>query len=186
MRRLYPVFFLLFICGTVARSQSYCNSWINYSQKYYKFSIINDGVYRIDSLALANSGINLSSIDPRNFQVFGRGQQVPLYVHGESDGVMNDTDYIEFYARHNDGFLDSLLYDTAVNPNPYYSLINDTATYFLTWNNSVNNQRLQVISDTAFSSFTPVNFFFKNDVNFTPQYNYFGPTSFIGSTDPQY
>jgi hypothetical protein len=186
MRRLYPLFFLLFICGTVARSQQYCNSWINYSQKYYKFSIINDGVYRIDSLALANSGIDLSSIDPRNFQIFGRGQQVPLYVHGESDGVMNDTDYIEFYAKHNDGFLDSLLYDTASNPNPYYSLINDTATYFLTWNNSVNNQRLQLISDTAFSSFTPVNFFFKNDVNFTPQYNYFGPTSFIGSTDPQY
>ena len=118
MKKLYtPLFILLF--SVLAKAQPYGNEWINYSQKYYKFYIVADGVYRIDSASLANSWLNVSTLDPRNFQIFGRGKEIPIYVKGESDGVLNSGDYIEFYAQHNDGWLDSAVYDTVGNPNPY-------------------------------------------------------------------
>ncbi|MEW6468862.1 MAG: C25 family cysteine peptidase [Bacteroidota bacterium] len=186
MKKLYAhLGFLLFT--SLALAQQYGNEWINYGQKYYKFPIIQDGVYRIDSAALANSGINVSSIDPRRFQVFGRGQELAIYVQGEGDSVFNSSDYIEFYAQHNDGWLDSLVYqDTVEVVNPYYSLYTDTAVYFLTWNNSTNNLRMQWIQDTAFSAFTPVNYFFKEEVVFRPYQYQFGNTTSIGTTESHY
>jgi hypothetical protein len=155
-------FFLVFFPVLFSFSQPFGNEWINYSQSYYKFRITADGVYRIDSTALSNAGIPLGSIDPRRFQIFGRGREIPIYVAGEGDGVFNSGDYIEFYAFRNDGFLDSLLYDTADITNPYHSLINDTAHYFLTWNlNSTNNLRFAFISDTTFSQYSPAPYFFR-------------------------
>src|SRR5258705_4736432 len=104
MKRFYLLLFFSLSSFFAAQAQQYGNEWINYGQKYYKFNIITDGVYRIDSLALANSGIDLSAIDPRNLQLFGRGQEVPLYIKGDTDGVFNASDFLEFYSRHNDGF----------------------------------------------------------------------------------
>ncbi len=95
---------------TLGFSQSYNNSWIDYSQQYYKFKIAGTGIYRIDSVTLANSGISLSSINPAHFQLFARGQQVPIYIQGEGDATFDGTDFIEFYGEYNDGWLDSSLY----------------------------------------------------------------------------
>src|SRR5688500_5621484 len=81
------------------------NEWINFSQNYYSFKIIANGIYRIDSIALINAGINLTGLDPRNLQIFGREKEIPIYVSGEQDGVFNATDFIELYAFKNDGWL---------------------------------------------------------------------------------
>ncbi len=164
------------------------NEWINYAQTYYKIKIVQDGVYRIDSLALAGAGVPVSSIDPRNFQVFGRGQELRIFIKGENDGVFNVNDYIEFFAEHNDGFLDSILYYGAKKqPNPYYSLFNDTAVYFLTWNNSVANSRLTAAGDTNFSAYSANNnYFFKEEIQAPPNDYFYGSTDFSGATDPEY
>jgi hypothetical protein len=116
------------------KAQVYSNEWINFSNKHYKFPIGKTGFYRIDSLALANSGINVSSLNPKNFQLFIKGKEVPLFIYGESDNMLNDTDYVEFYAERNDGQFDSsLYYNITYLPNRYVSLFNDTIYGFLTW-----------------------------------------------------
>lgn len=169
------------------RSQTYGNEWINYSQNYYKIKIAQNGIFRIDSATLVNAGIPLSSINPKNFQLFHNGIQQYIYIEGESDNVFNSSDFIEFYAQKNDGVLDSSLYvNTAFVPNPYYSLINDTAVYFLTWNAALANNRMQVETDTAFSSYIPDDYFFRDEVLEYHNLYYEGETDNVGGTDARY
>ncbi len=178
------LFCLLFIS---IKAQPYGNEWINYSQQYYKIKIGSNGIYRIDSTTLANAGISVNSINAQDFQIFNKGVQQTIYVKGESDGILNASDYIEFYAQKNDGTLDSLLYvNTNFVPNPYYSLVNDTATYYLTWSSSSIKKRMMIETDTSFSSYTPANYFMKEEIVFKPYYYAEGETNAFGGTDPRY
>ncbi|HRN41238.1 MAG TPA: hypothetical protein PK649_04085, partial [Vicingus sp.] len=157
---------MLILFSLAGLSQPYNNSWINYNQQYYKFKIAENSLYRIDSLTLYNAGIPVNSIDPRNIQIFAKGQEIPLYIEGENDGVLNTSDYIEFYAEKNNGWFDEGFYGAPnLHPNPYYSLINDTINYFLTWNNSINNSRYIVENDTNFSIYNSAAYFEKEVLN---------------------
>lgn len=180
---------IFFCCAFFADSsaQTYGNEWIDYTQKYYKIKISREGIYRIDSLALASSGIPVNSIDARHFQIFNKGKEQPVYVEGENDGILNAKDFIEFYASKNDGELDKQLYVyTPSIPNPYYSLVNDTAVYYLTWNTSFTNNRMLAESDTAFSSYPSASYFLKNVVVENHQVYYNGETDIVGGTDSRY
>jgi hypothetical protein len=176
--------FLVVICGF---GQTYGNEWINYSQKYYRIPVSHDGIYRIDSSTLANAGIPLSVVNPKNFQLFGRGKEQYIFIKGEADGVFNGNDTLEFYGQKNDGFLDSALYAPGVTlPNPYVSLFNDTSMYYLTWNSSQFNHRMVSANDTAFSAFAPTPFVYKEDI-LTVNDSYFqGTTDISGITDQEY
>ena len=177
------IILLLLFLSVKLVAQPYNNSWINYSQQYYKFKIAENGLYRIDSLTLVNAGVPMSSIDPRNIQLFARGQEIPLYINGENDGVLNTTDYVEFYAQKNDGWLDEGFYGSVTNhPNPYYSLINDTISYFLTWNNMTTNLRYIIENDTNFASYTPAAYFEKEVVNVYLSSYFTGKTLLIGTS----
>ena len=161
---------LLFFIVTVgittsSLAQPFNNSWINYSQQYYKFKVAETGIYRIDLAALTGSGIPISTINPQNIQLFARGVEVPIYIEGEGDGVFNSADFIEFYGEGNDGWLDEPLYGGAANhPSPYYSLFNDTISYYLTWNTSTTNNRLGLETDVNFGAYTAINYFDKERV----------------------
>jgi len=182
------------------------NKWIVYSQNYYKIKVVKDGIYRLDSATLAAAGIPLAFVDPRTFQVFFHGQEQYIYVRGEADGVFNGPktggDYIEFYGQHNTGALikndvvasDSMLYagitaypDSNISevPNPYYSMFNDTSTYYLTWNNSPGtNRRMTVaVTDTTFSSNTAFPYFMAQSVNFGNNYYCAGARHPVGGDD---
>ncbi|MCX6294817.1 MAG: C25 family cysteine peptidase, partial [Bacteroidetes bacterium] len=188
IKRLLAICIIFFITFQV-RSQTFGNEWINYSQNYYKIKIAQNGIYRIDSATLASAGIPCGSggIDPHNFQIFNKGIQQHIFVQGEADNQLNSSDYIEFYAEKNDGKLDSLLYvNTSFLPNPYYSLINDTAVYFLTWNSSVSNARMISESDFSFSSYLPDNYFYKEEVREFHDGYYEGETDNVGGTDARY
>lgn len=186
IKRLLLICFLLFVFVGL-KAQPYGNEWINYSQPYYKIKIFQNGVYRIDSATLAASGVPVATIKAQNFQLFNKGFEQKIYIQGESDSTLNATDYIEFYAEMNDGSLDSRVYvNTSFLPNPYYSLVNDTAVYFLTWNNSFSNARMSVENDTSFSSHAPDNFFWKDEVHDFHSDYYAGETDVVGGTDSRY
>ncbi|MBA4146157.1 MAG: hypothetical protein C0523_10355, partial [Cytophaga sp.] len=51
------------------------NSWIDFSQTYYKIPVAQDGVYRLTYTDLQNAGVPVGSIDPRFIQIFHRGTQ---------------------------------------------------------------------------------------------------------------
>lgn len=188
IKKLLVLLFCLFIFSLL--QGQYANDWIeNHNQSYYKIEITESGLYRIPYATLQNAGINVSSINPKSFQIFGRGEEQYIYVHGQQDNSFDPSDYIEFYAEYNNGWLDTALYGSiAKQPNPYYSLFNDTATYFLTWNLSINNRRVTEETDMGYINYSPSEYCFREDVYlFTDSY-YYGPPygKNIGSTDPEY
>ncbi|HEX2618059.1 MAG TPA: hypothetical protein VHL57_10985, partial [Flavobacteriales bacterium] len=129
---------LLCVVGAVmacwAQAQTYGNEWIDHAQRYWSFPIVGSGVYRIDSTALANAGFPVTTVDPQQIRIYGRQRQVPIYIQGEADGVFNSADVIEFYAKGNDAWLDSSLWDTPSHmSNPYFSFYCDTINYFITF-----------------------------------------------------
>src|SRR5690606_6470988 len=104
----------------------YGNDWIDFSQRYYKIKIVEKGVYRITQNQLQQAGIPVSTIDPKNFQLFNKGKEVPLYIRGEGDNRFDAEDFIEFFGEKNDGKLDKPLYtNPADQPHDYYSLYTD-------------------------------------------------------------
>ena len=146
------LFGLLLFSGVQLLAQIYGNEWINYSQPHFRIAIPKSGLYRIDSLTLSNAGIPISTINPKNIQLFSKGQELYINIIGESDGVLNTADYIEFYAEKNDGGFDSLAYNTTQRlTNPYVSLFNDTNYVYFTWNNSFTNKRMNIQTDVNFT-----------------------------------
>ncbi|MFN4930770.1 MAG: C25 family cysteine peptidase [Bacteroidota bacterium] len=182
---LCSLLLLMSICGM---AQTFGNEWINYNQNYYKFPILSSGMYRINYNSLVNSGIPVANINPKHIQIFGRGKEVPLYIEGEADGVFNTTDFIEFFAQRNDGWFDSLAYDVPQHAgNPYYSLFNDTAFYYLTWNNSLLNERMTIENDTInFNLYNAEPYCLAKSLLFYSDTYYAGETNAIGTTDPEY
>lgn len=147
MRRLLPAICFLFFSQNLF-SQYFGNEWIQYEQTYYKFQIPDDGLYRITYAVLSNSGFPVNAVNGNQLQLFNRGAEVPIYV--TANGLLSESDYIEFYAFRNDGMPDSILYaDKSWQANTHLSLFNDTASYYLTWNSQPSsNQIIQVVNNT--------------------------------------
>ena len=155
--------FLLSSCASLLLAQPYENSWINYSQPYYKFKISQEGIYRINRQTLLFAGVQVTGSDPRKIQIFHNGVEQFIYIEGENDGVFDAADFIEFYADKNDGSLDSKLYaDPSWQPTPNYSLFTDTAVYFLTISSTSNGKRLTSVNDNNFSAYSPSPYFIKD------------------------
>jgi hypothetical protein len=141
MKRLI-LFMLVLAMGWLLKGQDvqYGNNWYknNGDQPYLKMLVVEDGVYRVTSQQLASAGFDVSGVDPNTLRIYFRGKEVPRYISRTLDGDLN---YLEFYGRHNDGRLDSLMYrnnivgtqDASGQPDIENSLFSDTAAYFLTY-----------------------------------------------------
>ncbi len=173
MIKKYIYILIIILFSVDAFAQNYGNEWINYNQSYYKFPIVKDGIYRISYSQLQSAGVPLQNINnPKNMQIFGRGKEIHIYVKNENTGVFTPSDYIEFYAQHNDGWYDSALYQNPnQQPNTSYSLFTDTAFYYFTWNNSYNNARLTISNDINYSTYSESNYFlFDSKLFFKSEY----------------
>jgi len=81
---------------------------------WFKFRIDKNGIYKIDKNFLAQLGIP-NTIDPRTIKIYGDGgkplhlknsdnlyfdlPEVAIHFEGETDGQLNDSDYILFYGK---------------------------------------------------------------------------------------
>lgn len=92
--------------------------WFDPSRPYARLLIAQDGLYKLTYSDLSAAGINLSTVNPQTFKVYNHGSQVPLLVAGESDGVMDPADYIEFHAQRNYG--KGEFFDTYTDTNAYW------------------------------------------------------------------
>ncbi|MCJ7498525.1 MAG: type IX secretion system sortase PorU [candidate division Zixibacteria bacterium] len=85
----------------------------SYSDTWYKITLQDNGVYKLDGNYLANAGITLSSIDPQKIRIFnGGGKVIPLLnrdprpdlkeiailVSDGGDNKFDPTDFILFYG----------------------------------------------------------------------------------------
>lgn len=127
---------------TAAQAQNFGNEWINFSQRYYKIPITNEGIYKIDKATLQQAGVPVTGFSPRNLQLWHRGVEQAILVEGETDGVFNDNDYILFHAKGNDGQTDLPLYKPEAPPQTFKNIYSDTAAYFLTWTFSQMGKRM--------------------------------------------
>ena len=150
---------VVFLLPLASKAQTFGNEWINYSQKYYSFKIHTTGIHKLDFQALQSSNIPTTGFSSLNIQIFGKQQEVPLYIVDGGDNSFDAGDYILFYAERNDGWLDTTLYENAEDQgNPKYSLYNDTIQYFFTWNNSTNNKRVILDTDTGIDGYVSSDF----------------------------
>ncbi len=137
-RNLLTLMLLLIVTGLSA--QTYNNGWIDYSKTYYKFSVGANGLYRIGQPALAAAG--LGATQAQHFKLFRNGQEVPVFTSIAS-GTFSASDYIEFYGLMNDAQSEKELYKTDdLQLCDKWSLLTDTASYFLTIQTTGTNLRL--------------------------------------------
>lgn len=153
------LFGLLLACSFMAKAQVYNNEWIDYSKTYYKFKVGRDGVYRIP-FSLLNS-VGLGTTPAEHFQLWRNGTQVPIYT-SVAAGALPTNGYIEFWGKMNDGKPDKQLYrKPSYQLNDKWSLLTDTATYFLTVNTVVSsNLRLESTANNVAGNTLPVEPYF--------------------------
>ena len=115
------------------------------SGQWAKFSVLTDGIYKIDYNLLKSSGFDPGKTDPRKIRVFGNGngmlpqansdgtanqlQELAIEVVGGSGGRFNPGDYILFYGQNPDKHF----YDMDKGVFSYENnLFTDKNYYFLT------------------------------------------------------
>lgn len=135
MVKIFVACLLLFvICINKTQSQNY--NWITPNKTYLKMYVAEDAMYRITRTDFTSAGITTTGIDPRTVKVYNRGNQIPIFFQGESDGVFDASDYLDFYGTRNYGGLtktydeaNALIYTT----NEYYDFYSDTNAYWIDW-----------------------------------------------------
>ncbi len=136
-------------------SNSLQDSWIDYSKEYIKLAIPWDNIYRITYHDLVNFGLNPNQIDPRTFRLFLRGQEQPIFVAGELDGIFDTLDFIEFYAEKNYSYQN---YHQIVSIGQdyinYMNRYNDTTIVWLTWGESLGKRVSLIQSEPVQTSDT--------------------------------
>ena len=162
MNKFYTLLFLSFIFQQASAQffsetgdTLYGNEWINYDQQYFKIPVAEDGIYRVSYNDLVESGVPVTEFLGRHVQLFHDGKEQPIYLTNKN--TFGEADFIEFYGEMNRGELDEIFYEnpTKMQLNPEYSLFTDTAAYFLTWNSSGSNLRVDEVETDLSSNFLP-------------------------------
>ncbi len=130
------------------------------SGNWYKISVKNDGIHKIDKSFLESCGIDVESLNPDHIHVYGNGDgrlpelnSVPrsddlvnnsIFIQGDADGSFDNGDYILFYAWGPHRWSQSS--DTTFNQdrNPY----SDVSCYFININSSILPLRVLPLSST--------------------------------------
>jgi hypothetical protein len=146
-RNIIKLLFSIFVfAGMAADAQTVGNEWINFGNTYFKFKIGKNGIYRISKAQL--DAIGMGTVPGNQFAILREGQEVPIYVTSGS-AMLGDNDFIEFYAEAANGKMDTELYaNPSHQPSDRYSLISDTAFYFLTYNTG-SHQRITAVETTV-------------------------------------
>jgi len=134
------------------------DDWIDYQREYIKLGLANDGVYRIKHTDLLNLGINIAQINPKTFQLFWKGKEVPIYVNGEDDNNFDPNDFIEFVGYKNYGGKHREINQYNQPYNEYLDRYSDTTVVWLTWGKQ-NGLRNSVANLPAGSAVKTINYF---------------------------
>ncbi len=162
---------LLLTISVTAFAQKYGNEWIDYSLKYSKITVNRDDLYKITFNEAVSKNLSSGKLDPKKFQLFNKGAEVPIFISGDQDGSFDQGDELFFYGSKNDASLDKIFYaNTDDLPNSDISLFTDNNYYFLTYNPNKNGLRYE-ISSLSKTNLTPEPFIVvKERLNFDTSY----------------
>ena len=150
---IFVIINLTFNISLKSQSDNVGNEWINYDQEYYKLHVVENGLYRVTYTQLVAAGVPVNTMNLNNMQLFHNGEEQYIYIYKAPDEQRNFT-HIEFYGKKNNAELDKEFFDnpnSLVNEN--YSYYNDTAVYFLTWNNLSSNRRMTIENSSDFGPY---------------------------------
>ena len=116
------------------------------SGEWYKMSVTQDGIYKLDVAFLTSMGINTSTIDPSSLQVYGNGggmlpqpNSAPrlddlvenaVFLSEDGNGIFDNNDYILFYGATPNPWS----YNAVTNVYTHeYNLYSNQNYYFLTF-----------------------------------------------------
>lgn len=164
----------IFLAGLMSIAFAQTPSVLN-AGNWYKFSVTQDGVVKIDYNLLRSAGLNPDQINPKKIKIFSGSYgmlpqansaprkndltEIPLFISGESDDRFNSTDYILLFAKGPDQFHYDLSKEIFYYEN---NLFTDKNYYFLTIGDSdgkrISNQEnlagtfptIQTFDDFAF------------------------------------
>ena len=113
--------------------------------EWYKFSVSNQGIYKISYNQLKDAGIDVQTINPKHIKIYGNGGKIlpqknssprpidlvenAIYVEGENDNSFDGEDYILFYATSIDSSYLEPVDGELTYVNNFYE---ESAYYFLT------------------------------------------------------
>lgn len=103
-----------------SRSWRRANSSVLAEGTWYKMATSADGIYRINASLLSELGVDVSSINPQQINIYGNGgEQLPydnsefryddlqanaIFISGEDDGSFDPQDFILFYGKGSDSW----------------------------------------------------------------------------------
>lgn len=175
----------------IGRDSLFGNEWINTTQVYFKISVANDGMIRLTQAQLAAAGVP-NTVRGEQFQIFRNGKEEAIFV--STNMAFGQSDYLQFYGQRNRIEVDSHLYrlDTfyqnkGIVPllNTDYSVISDTAAYFLTWQTPPSVSRFQTIANNL-SNLPTAETWFWHKSNLTFNTNFIKPELGSGVYLPEY
>ncbi len=67
-----------------------------------KIRVKTPGIHSVGYQELMDAEYDLTGIDPRNLHLENKGQEVPIVVAGQEDGVFDPLDYVLFYGQKED------------------------------------------------------------------------------------
>ncbi|MBP7246018.1 MAG: hypothetical protein KBA99_12030, partial [Bacteroidia bacterium] len=175
MKQFYALITAFLLAHTICMAQPYGNEWIAFTsgqplstQQYFRIGIWQEGVYRVSYADMQNNGVPVTSwFSPDRFQIYANGKEQFIHVADvNADNIFGPGDYVEFYGKGTDGAYDRALYvNNEDQPNPYFSIYNDTASYFLTYSPfSTNNRRMPLLTDNNFGAYSPETYFISEQV----------------------
>lgn len=125
--------------------------------QWAKFSVKNDGIYKIDYNLLRAAGFSVSNLDPRRLSLYAAENgmlpqsnneprinqltELAIHVSGEADGLFNPGDYILFFGQGPDKYRYDIDKDCFHYENNLYS---DENFYFVTVSGN-NGKRMESI-----------------------------------------
>lgn len=139
------------------------------SGSWYKISVKNDAIYKIDKAFLESCGINTSGLDPDHIHIYGNGDgklpelnSIPrtddlaknaIFIQGDSDGSFDDGDYILFYGwgPHRWSSLGTTGFEQTRN------VYSDVSCYFININSNESPLRIETISESTLPTTHQIN-----------------------------
>ncbi len=139
--------------------------------EWYRLTIVDEGIYKLDAQFFASAGISLALVDPRTLKIFGNGgMEVPesiaqprttdllenaIHVEGESDGQFNQGDYVLFYGKSTRGWK----YDPVSRSLRHYiNHYSEANVYWLTFGGAPGKRMQSQASSTETPTLVPDRF----------------------------
>ncbi|MDF1672224.1 MAG: type IX secretion system sortase PorU [Vicingaceae bacterium] len=168
----------------VSKNNSFNSNSVLSSGDWYKFAVLNEGVYKIDYNLLKQMGIDVDNVNPNDFKLYGNGGKMlpalnsdfrpddlvqnAVEVVGAIDNSFDPQDYVLFYGQSPHTWT----YNQSTGKFEHFNhQFSDSTFYFITFSNtSESPKRISVQASMSspnlnVTSFNDYDFYEKDLVN---------------------